>query len=68
MTDRAQMADERFIQSQLDDLKKAQTALEYAVTFAHRWPQEEFKQLVFALALRVREAAQAVAAACLPRD
>jgi hypothetical protein len=62
------MADERFVQPQLLELKKAQNALEYAVTFAHRWPQEEFKKRLFSHALRVQDAAQAVAAACLSKE
>jgi hypothetical protein len=62
------MADERFVQPQLQELQRAQKALDYAVTFAHRWPQEEFNKLLRSLAQRVQDAAQAVAAACLPKD
>jgi excisionase family DNA binding protein len=43
------MADERFVQPQLQELHRAKKALDYAVTFAHRWPQEEFNKLLLAL-------------------
>ena len=62
------MADERALEAQLRDLRKAHDALDRAASFAFRWPEEEFNQRIFALALRVREAAEAVALACLPKD
>jgi hypothetical protein len=62
------MADERFVQPQLYELKKAYDALNFAVTLAHRWPQEEFNKLLIAMARRVEKAAQAVTQACLPTD
>jgi hypothetical protein len=62
------MADDRHLQTQLLELKKAQDAVDYAVTFAQRWPPQEFNELLLRRALRVREAAEAVALACLPKD
>jgi hypothetical protein len=62
------MAGDRHMQTQLLELKKAQDAVDYAVTFAHRWPQREFNVLLLRRALRVREAAEAVALACLPKN
>ena len=58
------MADDRHLQTQLLELKKAQDA----VTFAQRWPPQEFNELLLRSALRVREAGEAVALACLPKD
>ena len=52
------MADDRHVQTQLLDLKKAQDAMDYAVTFAQRWPQQEFNELLLRRALRIREAAR----------
>jgi hypothetical protein len=62
------MTDGRQLQTQLLELKKAHDAVDYAVTFAHRWPPQEFNELLLRHALRVREAAEAVALACLPKD
>ena len=62
------MADDRHVQTQLLDLKKAQNAMNYAVTFAHRWPQQRFNDLLIRCALRIREAAEAVALACLSKN
>jgi hypothetical protein len=62
------MADERFVQPQIQELQRAQKALDYAVTFAHRWPQEEFNKLLRSLAQRVEDAARAVELACLSKD
>jgi hypothetical protein len=63
----ARMAHDRHVQTKLLELKKAQDAVELAVTFAHRWPQQEFNELLLRRVLRVREAAEAVAVGCLPK-
>jgi hypothetical protein len=60
--------DYTIVQTQLLDLKKAQNAMDYAVTFAQRWPQQKFNDLLLRRALRIREAAVAVALACLPKN
>jgi hypothetical protein len=62
------MADNRHVQTQLLDLEKAQDAMDNAVTFAQRWPQQKFNELLLRRALRIREAAEAVALACLPKN
>jgi hypothetical protein len=62
------MADNRHVQTQLLDLEKAQDAMDNAMTFAQRWPQQKFNELLLRRALRIREAAEAVALACLPKN